>query len=82
MNKPLMAGTAAVGGRAVDLAAITMPLLSVSAEKDAIAPADGVDAIKSIVPHANVIRLSGGHVGIVAGRSAPVLWQRVAEFLA
>ena len=77
----LMAGSAAVGGRAVDLAAVTMPVLSVSAEKDAIAPPDGVDAIRAVVPHATVIRLPGGHVGIVAGRSAPALWQRTVEFL-
>ena len=78
----LMAGTATIGDHAVDLAAVTMPVMSISAEKDTIAPPDGVDAIKTVVPHAQVIRLPGGHVGIVAGRSAPALWQRVADFLA
>jgi poly(3-hydroxyalkanoate) synthetase len=53
----------------------------VSAEKDTIAPAAGVDAIKRIVPHAEILRLPGGHVGIVAGRSAAVLWKRTVEFL-
>lgn len=77
----LMAGTATVGGRSVDLSSVTMPVMAVSAEKDAIAPPDGVDAIRSVVPHAQVVRLPGGHVGIVAGRSAPALWQRTAEFL-
>jgi polyhydroxyalkanoate synthase len=77
----LMAGTATVGGRSVDLSAVTMPVMAVSAEKDAIAPPEGVDAIRSVVPHAQVVRLPGGHVGIVAGRSAPALWQRTAEFL-
>jgi polyhydroxyalkanoate synthase len=76
-----MAGTATVGGRSVDLSAVTMPVMAVSAEKDAIAPPEGVDAIRSVVPHAQVVRLPGGHVGIVAGRSAPALWQRTAEFL-
>ena len=78
----LMAGTATVGDRLIDLAAVTMPVMAVSAEKDTIAPPDGVNAIQSIVPHAEVIRLAGGHVGMVAGRSAPALWQRTAEFLA
>jgi polyhydroxyalkanoate synthase subunit PhaC len=78
----LMAGTATIGDQVVDLAAVTMPVMSVSAEKDTIAPPEGVDAIRTVVPHAQVIRLPGGHVGIVAGRSAPALWQRVAEFLA
>ena len=35
-----------------------------------------------IVPHAEVLRLPGGHVGIVAGRSAATLWKRTVEFLA
>jgi polyhydroxyalkanoate synthase len=77
----LMAGTATVGDREVDFGAVRMPVLSVSAEKDTIAPAAGVDAIKRIVPHAEILRLPGGHVGIVAGRSAAVLWKRTVEFL-
>jgi poly(3-hydroxyalkanoate) synthetase len=77
----LMAGTATVGDRPIDCAAITMPVLSVSAAKDLIAPADGVDAIRSLIPQADVMRLPGGHVGIVAGRTALVLWQRTVEFL-
>jgi polyhydroxyalkanoate synthase subunit PhaC len=78
----LMKGTATVGDRMVDCAAVTMPVLSVSAEKDLIAPPDGTDAIGKIVPHAEVMRLPGGHVGIVAGRSAAALWKRTVDFLA
>jgi poly(3-hydroxyalkanoate) synthetase len=77
----LMVGTAAIANRAIDLGRVTMPVMAVSAEKDAIAPPEGVDAIRKVVPHAQVVRLPGGHVGIVAGRSAPALWQRTAEFL-
>ena len=43
----LMKGTATVGERAVDFAAVAMPVLSVSAEKDTIAPPAGVDAIRA-----------------------------------
>lgn len=78
----LMSGKATVGDRVVDCAAVTMPVLAVSAEKDLIAPPEGVDSIRKIVPHAQVMRLPGGHVGIVAGRSAAALWQRTVEFLA
>jgi polyhydroxyalkanoate synthase len=78
----LMRGTAKVGDRALDLRAVTMPLLAVSAEKDLIAPPAGVDAIRDVVPHAQVVRLQGGHVGIVAGRAAAALWQRTVTFLA
>lgn len=77
----LMRGTAKLGNRMLDLADVTMPVMSVSAAKDTIAPPEGVDAIKSILPHTDVVRLPGGHVGIVAGRSAPSLWQRTVEFL-
>jgi len=78
----LINGKATVGNRVVNFAAVTMPVLSVSAEKDLIAPPEGVDAIRKIVPHAQVVRLPGGHVGIVAGRSAAALWQQTVDFLA
>jgi polyhydroxyalkanoate synthase len=77
----LMSGKALVGDRQVDLSNVTLPVMSVSAEKDHISPPDGVDAIKSIVPHAEIVRLPGGHVGIVAGRAARGLWDRTVEFL-
>jgi polyhydroxyalkanoate synthase len=77
----LMKGTVSVGDRHVDLSAIRMPVLSVSAEKDTIAPPAGVDAVRKIVPHAEILRLPGGHVGIVAGRAAASLWKRTVEFL-
>jgi polyhydroxyalkanoate synthase len=77
----LMTGTAKVGNRRVNWKAISMPVLSVSAAKDLIAAPEAVDAVKSIVPHAQIVRLAGGHVGIVAGRSARVLWEQTAQFL-
>jgi polyhydroxyalkanoate synthase len=80
-SNELMSGRTHVGDRAVDLARISMPVLSVSAARDTIAPADAVDAISLVVPQAEVIRLPGGHVGIVAGRAAPTLWDRTVAFL-
>jgi polyhydroxyalkanoate synthase len=77
----LMKGTATVGDRLVDSKTVAMPVLSVLAEKDTIAPPAGVEALRSIVPHAEVLRLPGGHVGIVAGRAAVALWKRTVEFL-
>jgi polyhydroxyalkanoate synthase len=77
----LLKRTASVGDRRVELQSLAMPVLSVSAEKDTIAPAAGVDAVRTIVPHAEVLRLPGGHVGIVAGRAAAALWKRTVEFL-
>jgi polyhydroxyalkanoate synthase len=77
----LMKRTVVIGDRPIDLQSVAMPVLSVSAEKDTIAPAAGVDAIRAIVPQAEILRLPGGHVGIVAGRAAAALWQRTVEFL-
>jgi polyhydroxyalkanoate synthase len=77
----LMKGTVTVGDRPVELGSVKIPVLCVSAEKDTIAPAAGVDAIRAIVPQAEILRLPGGHVGIVAGRAAAGLWKRTVEFL-
>ncbi len=77
----LMKGEAAVGNRPVDIGNVSMPVLSVSAARDTISPPEGVDAVGSIVPQAEIVRLRGGHVGIVAGRAAAGLWPRVVEFL-
>ncbi len=77
----IMKRTVTVGERPVDFAQIDMPVLSVSAEKDMIAPPAGVDAVRTVVPRAEILRLPGGHVGIVAGRAAAALWKRTVEFL-
>jgi len=77
----LISGTAYVGDTLIDPSRLSMPVLSVSAEHDAIAPPDGVDAISRLVPHAQVVRLPGGHVGIVAGRTARRLWEITTAFL-
>jgi polyhydroxyalkanoate synthase len=77
----LMKNEAKVGNRLADLAKIRVPVMSVSAERDTIAPPEGVDAIGSLLPQAEIVRLPGGHVGIVAGRSARTLWDKTTEFL-
>jgi polyhydroxyalkanoate synthase len=78
----LMRGTAKVGDKVLDLRRVAMPVLAVSAEKDVIAPPAGVVAIRVVLPHAELLQLSGGHVGIVAGRSAMTLWHKTVTFLA
>jgi polyhydroxyalkanoate synthase len=77
----LMSGRTHVGTKGIDLSRVTMPVMSVSAARDTIAPAEGVDAISRIVPQAKVVQLAGGHVGIVAGRAAPALWEQTVRFL-
>ena len=77
----LMTGRTTIGDREVDLAAITMPVLSVSAARDHISPPNGCDAIAAVVPHAEVLRVPGGHVGTIAGSRAAGLWDRVVDFI-
>lgn len=77
----LMKNEAKVGEKAVDLTKITVPVMSVSAARDTIAPPESVDAIASLLPQAEIVQLSGGHVGIVAGRAARTLWDKTTEFL-
>ena len=77
----LINGTAHVGDHIIDLDRVTVPVLSVSAAKDSIAPPEGVDAISRVIPHADIVRLPGGHVGIVAGRAATALWDTTIDFL-
>jgi polyhydroxyalkanoate synthase len=77
----LMNGSAEIGGRPIDLTSVTVPVLSISAGKDTIAPPEGVDAIHRVIPHAQIVRMPGGHVGIVAGRSAKALWETTIDFL-
>ncbi len=77
----LMKNEARVGNRLIDLGKIRIPVMSVSAERDTIAPPEAVDAIGSLLPQAEIVRLPGGHVGIVAGRSARTLWDKTTEFL-
>lgn len=77
----LMKNKAKVGDQPVDLADIKIPVMSVSAARDTIAPPESVDAIASLIPQAEIVQLPGGHVGIVAGRSAKTLWNKTIEFL-
>lgn len=79
-SNELMTGRTTVGDAVVELSAITMPVQSISAARDHISPPDGCDAIIEVVPQAEVLRISGGHVGTVAGSRAKDLWEQVAEF--
>jgi polyhydroxyalkanoate synthase len=55
---------------AMDLRAIDMPVLNVMAERDHIVPLAAAEALASVVPQTEELRLGAGHVGLVAGRAA------------
>jgi polyhydroxyalkanoate synthase len=61
-----------IGGREVDLANVTMPVLNIYAEQDHLVPPDASRALKSVVGTKDYTELSfkGGHIGIyVSGRA-------------
>jgi polyhydroxyalkanoate synthase len=80
----LHANEMVVGGRRVDLGAITAPMLHAMAEHDHIVP---YDAAKPLIDHVGSadkeeIVLKGGHVSLVAGANAVKrLWPRLDAWL-
>ncbi len=73
-----------VGGRAVDLSAITEPFLHVTAEHDHIVPAAASAPLIDMIGSADKrqIELKGGHVSLVAGANASRrLWPQIDRWL-
>jgi polyhydroxyalkanoate synthase len=80
----LVKGELVLGGRRVDLAAIGCPVFVVAGREDYIAPAPCVRALLEHVGSrdATALELPGGHISLIAGRSASVhCWPRVSEWL-
>jgi polyhydroxyalkanoate synthase len=81
----LVAGTFTLGGRTVDLARITMPVLNVFAKDDHIIPPKCSQALGGHVGTKDYseIALPGGHVGVfVSGKSQGVLGAGIVDWLA
>ncbi|WP_404368641.1 alpha/beta fold hydrolase [Sphingomonas sp. MMS24-J45] len=80
----LHAGTMQIGGRGVDLGAITAPFLHVTAEHDHIVPAAASAPLIELVGSADKeqVTLKGGHVSLVAGGNAiKRLWPKLVDWL-
>ncbi len=80
----LVRGQHRVLGRRVDLGAIRCPVLTVTADRDAICPPEAALALHDRVASADVTALSigGGHVGAVVGKNARAeLYPRLAAWL-
>jgi len=71
----ILDGSFRLGGRAVDLASITVPFLSVIGEKDHIAPPASSEPLMECVgsDDKTELRVPAGHVGLFVGRSAAKL---------
>jgi polyhydroxyalkanoate synthase len=80
----LVEGKFVLGGRTVDLASITMPVLNVFAKDDHIIPPKCSQALGGYVgtDDYSEIALPGGHVGVfVSGKSQGVLGAGIVDWL-
>ncbi len=81
----LMKGRLKVDGKSADLANIRVPVLSVSAEHDHLAPYESTKPLLELVSSEDKteVKLKGGHVSVIAGPNAVRrMWPRLDEWLA
>lgn len=72
-HNELRTGRIEIGGRVIDLSAITTPVLVFAGNTDGIAPIASVRALVGLLPHAHEVRFEvvpGGHLGMLTGRAA------------
>lgn len=84
LQNRMLAGGFEVAGRAVSLADLSCPVLTVVGEVDEIAPAPSVRAIRRAAPRAEVheLALRTGHFGLVVGSTAmSSSWPVVANWI-
>ena len=84
-HNDLANGRIELGGRTIDLAAITVPVLSIAGEGDGIAPRAAVHHVAELLPNAAEVRTAiapGGHLGVLTGRAArTTTWRLLDDFL-
>jgi polyhydroxyalkanoate synthase len=74
-----------LGGQRIDLGVIDVPLLALAGRTDNIATLGSTRAVLQTVGSEDktFVEVPGGHVGVIAGSSAPVqVWGRVSDWLA
>ncbi len=74
-----------IGDRDIELDDVRVPVLSIAGESDVLAPADAVHHVGALLHNAPQVRLEtapGGHLGVLAGRSARTsTWVWIDDFL-
>jgi polyhydroxyalkanoate synthase len=85
-HNDLADGRIELGGRAIDLADVRVPVLSIAGEGDGIAPRKAVHHVAELLPNAPEVRIAsapGGHLGVLTGRAARrTTWRTLDDFLA
>jgi polyhydroxyalkanoate synthase len=81
----MLRGTMRLGGRAVDLQRVQVPLLAFAGADDRVVGAASVRAIAAAVGShdVRVVVAPGGHAGVIAGHHAPThVWTPLSRWLA
>ena len=82
----LAGGELDLGGRRIALREVSVPVLVVAGDSDAIAPARAVRHLVDVLggaPEVTFHTCPGGHLGVLAGRAArATTWRHVDDFLA
>lgn len=79
----LKTAKAKMGETLIDFSKITCPVFSVATQQDWVVPCSSLETVKKVLPNAQhtTYLLPGGHIGLVIGRSASTLWQKISDFL-
>ena len=80
----LVEGTLKLGGQAVDLGAVDVPLLVWAGARDIVVPPEAVEPITDVAGSEDIsYRLApGGHMAVLAGREAPhAVWAPTVEWI-
>ena len=78
-------GRMQVGGRTVDLAAITCPLLTIVADKDTIAPPPSSEVLERLTRSKDytLLRFPVGHIGLsTSSKGRKAIWPQIASWIA
>lgn len=71
-----------VAGEVMDLAALDVPALVVASLNDRLVPKESSLAMAQLLPRANVLEPSSGHIGMMTGgRAEEQVWQPVARWI-
>ncbi|MEU8800073.1 alpha/beta hydrolase [Spirillospora sp. NPDC048819] len=84
-DNALMRGAVQTGGRRVDLGRVAVPVLAIAGRGDALAPVPAVLPLVRLLGGAPQVRFeiaSGGHLGVLTGRSAKATtWRHLDRWL-
>jgi polyhydroxyalkanoate synthase len=71
-----------VDGAVIDPAQIKCPAYVVASDQDKLVPFESAKALAERVPNAQMLRLSCGHISLMAGRSCKDdVWRKIMEFI-